>query len=147
MACTKIAPGIYSIDSFNDETVSYRVDLNSGTCSCPHYTKRLAGTSGQCKHQKAAAAHRFQQIEETAKSLSTERLEELKDKYFGKDGKIWLAIKNELWTRYHTETVEQLRADRVKAEEQTRQRLASERARELVANRPLSQDELKQIFA
>lgn len=123
---TKIAAGVYAVESFRDEMKTYTVDLNANSCTCEHWVRRIAGTSGQCKHQKAAAAYRFQQIEETAKSLPTEKLEELKDKYFGKDGKIWLAIENELWTRYHAETVEQLRADRLKAEEATRQRLQQE---------------------
>jgi predicted nucleic acid-binding Zn finger protein len=29
------------------------VDLEAGTCDCPHYRERLAGTGQACKHIKA----------------------------------------------------------------------------------------------
>jgi hypothetical protein len=41
---------LYAVDSFRGEGKSYTVNLRAMTCDCPHYTARLAGTDGQCKH-------------------------------------------------------------------------------------------------
>lgn len=111
---TKIAAGIYSIDSFSQEATSYRVDLNAGTCTCPHFTKRLAGTNTDCKHLVACRAERFAQISETAKTLPTEKLEALKDKYLGQDKAIWLAIDGELYDRDQAAMKQSLRDTQLK---------------------------------
>jgi hypothetical protein len=110
----KIAPGIYSVDSFRSEEASYRVDLNAGSCTCPHWTGRLAGSGQDCKHLKAARAERFTAITEKAKALPTERLEELKDKYFGQDKAVWLAIDGELFDRAQAEMKQSLRDTQLK---------------------------------
>jgi hypothetical protein len=110
----KLAAGIYSVDSFRNETESYRVDLNVGSCSCPHWTGRLAGSGQDCKHLRACRAERFAAISETASTLPTERLEELKDKYFGQDKAIWLAIDGELHDRAQAAMKQSLRDTQLK---------------------------------
>lgn len=113
---TKIAPGQYAVDSWREEGTTYIVQLDTEACSCPLNSR--TGTS--CKHIKQARAYRFQQITEKAKSLPTERLEELKEKWFGKDKAIWLAIDGELFDRYEAQMREGLRTDRQAAQQQSR---------------------------
>jgi predicted nucleic acid-binding Zn finger protein len=87
----KIAPGIYSIDSFRNETESYRVDLNNGTCTCKHFTGRLVGTGEVCKHVVACRAARFEGLIEKAKALPSAELEALLPKYEGQ-GQLDIAV-------------------------------------------------------
>lgn len=97
---TKIAPNVYAVESFREEMKTYQVDLLANSCSCPHFTKRLAGQpDATCKHITSARAERFRELTEKARSLPTERLEELRDKYLGQDKAIWLAIDGELYDR------------------------------------------------
>lgn len=53
---TRIGPGRYSIDSFRGEEKAYEVNLQTATCTCPHFTQRLAGTREECKHLTAVRA-------------------------------------------------------------------------------------------
>lgn len=77
----KIGPGLYSIDSFRGEEVSYRVNLGTGSCTCPHYAKRIAGTGGQCKHIAAARTARFRELVETARKAADRDLPQLLTRY------------------------------------------------------------------
>jgi predicted nucleic acid-binding Zn finger protein len=77
----RIGPGLYSIDSFRGEATSYRVDLNAGTCSCPHYAKRIAGTNGECKHIVAARTERSNRVWNLAADVPTAELDGLLTKY------------------------------------------------------------------
>jgi uncharacterized Zn finger protein len=96
----KVADGLYSIDSFRGEETSYLVDLRSGSCTCPHYQKRIAGTSGACKHVKAARAARFLSLTEKARTVPTEILPALLAKH-EQEGRldVALAIRSELFDR------------------------------------------------
>src|SRR3989304_10488419 len=38
--------GVYEIGSFSDPLIKYEVDLNLGTCTCPHFQNRKV----ECKH-------------------------------------------------------------------------------------------------
>ena len=82
-AARKIAPNTFAIDSFNGAG-SYTVDLAGAkaTCSCPHYTKRLAGTDKCCKHIEAVEAQ-LPMIEamEKAAGCTDEQIERLLPKY------------------------------------------------------------------
>jgi hypothetical protein len=113
---TRLAVGVYAVESFHEEMKTYRVDLNANRCDCPHFSKRLADAGGQqdCKHMTAARAYRFQQISEKAKALPTERLEELKEKWFGQDKAIWLAIDGELHDRAQAQMKQSLRDTQLK---------------------------------
>jgi hypothetical protein len=42
--------GVFLVDSFHEEGVTYQVDLNENTCTCPHHLHR----SAICKHLRAA---------------------------------------------------------------------------------------------
>jgi len=96
----KVAPGVYSIDSFRGETKSYLVDLNQNSCNCPHWRERIAGTSGQCKHQKAARAAQFTELLEKAQALPTVQLSHLLAKHEDAGNLlVALAIRSELHNR------------------------------------------------
>lgn len=77
----KIGPGLYSIDSFRGEGVSYRVNLGTGSCTCPHYVGRLAGTGADCKHLKAARAAQFDELAATARTARDSDLSLLLERY------------------------------------------------------------------
>lgn len=56
----------WKVESHSDHTKHYSVfmwDNGSITCNCPHYTNRLAGTIGTCKHIDDALDGHF--LEET----------------------------------------------------------------------------------
>lgn len=81
-AARKRVDGKFEIDSFSGRG-SYVVDLVAGTCSCPHYVKRLAGTNrGPCKHicSVASQAPRIELIEK-ARRCTDEMIAELLPKY------------------------------------------------------------------
>lgn len=74
--------GRWSVDSFRQMSESYVVDLQAGTCSCPHYVKRLAGTAGECKHlQSVRRQARFARLLEIAQGLTDTDLTRLLQKY------------------------------------------------------------------
>jgi SWIM zinc finger len=104
----KIGPGVYSVDSFTGEGQSYQVNLNgTGSCTCPHYQKRIAGTAGQCKHQRAARAAQFAALQEKAKGLPTAQLSLLLEKHEAERNLlVALAIRSTLQDRQQVDSRE-----------------------------------------
>jgi predicted nucleic acid-binding Zn finger protein len=87
--------------SFRGEKAAYRVDVQSGTCSCPHFENRLVGTGQKCKHLVAAEQQQtFAAYVEKAKQVPDSDLPRLLKKYenLGKLD-IALAIRAELFDR------------------------------------------------
>lgn len=80
------AEGLFAVDSATGEG-SYRVNLKQGSCTCPHFAKRLSGLpigdpARVCKHQVAAAAQQpFLIAAAKAKMLSDALLVELLAKH------------------------------------------------------------------
>jgi len=93
--------GCWSVDSFRGETASYVVNLEGqGTCSCPHYTGRLAGTGMDCKHLKAARIAEWNRATERAALVSDNALPVLLEKYEQAGNfTIALALRGELLAR------------------------------------------------
>lgn len=91
---TKIAPLQYAVDSWREEGTTYIVRLDTNSCSCPFSARTGAG----CKHQQQARAQRFAELTEKARTLPTERLEQLLTKHEG-DRAIWTAISGEIHDR------------------------------------------------
>jgi predicted nucleic acid-binding Zn finger protein len=77
----KIAPARYSVDSFRGEEKSYEANLRTGSCTCPHFTGRLAGTGEECKHLKAARAQEWEEIVAKAGRVPSAELPALLAKY------------------------------------------------------------------
>lgn len=78
--------GLYEVESESSEAV-YFVDVQAGSCTCPHWEHRLRHKEPRplCKHLKAVSAHR-QTVEgcrEIAAHLSDEQLLELAQKHSG----------------------------------------------------------------
>jgi hypothetical protein len=74
---------LYAIDSFRGEGRSYLINLKTGSCNCPQFTKRCAGTPGAvCKHiEEVRKQARFIKLLTTARSLSDSDLARLLTKY------------------------------------------------------------------
>lgn len=81
------------VDSHTTEGTTYEVKLTAtgGSCSCPHYTKRLAGTQGICKHIKQARQERAVRLIQKAMALATHELEALLPRY-EQQGRLELAV-------------------------------------------------------
>jgi hypothetical protein len=79
----RIGAGLYAVDSFRGDQASYRVNLQApaATCSCPHFTGRLAGTGLECKHIAAAKAERTRSVWALAANVPTAHLDSLLAKY------------------------------------------------------------------
>lgn len=99
---TQTSPTTWAVDSFRGEG-AYQVTITETgcSCSCPHYTKRLAGTDAQCKHiVQVIEATRFNRLIEKAQTATTEQLETLLPAYEAKGRlDIALAIRCELHAR------------------------------------------------
>ena len=82
-AARKIGENLFAIQSFNGDN-EYIVSLAGAkaTCSCPHYTMRLAGTDKCCKHITTVEAQ-VPMIEamEKAASCTDTQIERLLPKY------------------------------------------------------------------
>jgi hypothetical protein len=50
---TKRADGTFIVESMSGAERAYRVDPQAGTCTCPHFVRRLSGTGQKCKHLQA----------------------------------------------------------------------------------------------
>jgi hypothetical protein len=99
---TRLAVGIYAVESFRDELKTYTVDLHANRCTCPHFTNRLNASSDDlsCKHIAAARAERFRSLTEKARTLPAPELEALLPKYERSgDLEIAVAIRSELHAR------------------------------------------------
>ena len=70
----KNADGTFTVPSGRNDTDSYTVNLEEASCTCPHYTNRLAGTGECCKHLKQVRTERWQRLVEKATALPTEQL-------------------------------------------------------------------------
>jgi len=78
----RLPDGTWSIDSFRGETSAYRVDLAAGTCTCPHFTGRLAGTGQECKHlQSVRQQSHFLALLEKARLLTDAQIAALLPRY------------------------------------------------------------------
>jgi predicted nucleic acid-binding Zn finger protein len=97
----RLADGRYAIDSFRGEQKSYIVSLEGqGSCSCPHWTGRLAGTGLDCKHLKQARLAEWTRATERAKLVSDHALPILLEKYEAKGDLVAaLALRGELLAR------------------------------------------------
>lgn len=95
---SKIAPHTYSVNSWKNEEQCYTVRLDNSTCTCPHFTQRLAGSGIDCKHLTLARAERYRELTETARQLPVEQLETLVVKHQA-DRAIWTAISGEIFDR------------------------------------------------
>jgi hypothetical protein len=66
--------GTFTVPSWRNDTDSYTVNLEAGTCDCPHYRERLAGTGQDCKHLKQVRAERWERLIAKANTLPAEQL-------------------------------------------------------------------------
>jgi len=72
----------FEVDSFRGEAKSYRVNLETGCCSCPHYTARCVAAGTECKHLEAARAQKpFLLALARAKELTDAALDQYLAKY------------------------------------------------------------------
>lgn len=94
---TRIGHGVYAVESFKQEGKTYQVSLIPERCTCPAFLHH-----GPCKHLQAARAERYRELTEKARTLPTERLEELLSKYES-DRAIWTAIQGEIHDRQQSE--------------------------------------------
>jgi hypothetical protein len=94
----KIAAGRYSVDSFRGEG-SYEVNVKTGTCNCPHFTGRLAGTGLECKHLQAARQARAAELAAKAAALTPAELTALLPRYADRP-EVAAAIKGALAGRW-----------------------------------------------
>ena len=69
----------FAVQSFRDEESFYAVDLQSGTCSCPHsqYRDPVDG----CKHYKQAKAYHLDMVREKARKMTAAQLRACLRKY------------------------------------------------------------------
>ena len=76
------ADGTYTVPSHRGLDNEYLVNLDAGTCNCPHYSARLAGTGQDCKHLVACKAQKpFIEAARRARELTDEALESYLKKY------------------------------------------------------------------
>src|SRR5436190_536416 len=47
---TRLNDGAFIVESMSGAERAYRVDPQAGTCTCPHFVRRLTGTGQKCKH-------------------------------------------------------------------------------------------------
>src|SRR5712671_2802437 len=81
-AVRMIDENVFACDSFRGEAKSYRVNLETKVCDCPHYAGRLAGTQNVCKHYEAAKQQAtFLKALSRAKELTDEALARYLAKY------------------------------------------------------------------
>ena len=72
----------FEVDSFRGAAKSYRVNLETKVCDCPHYAARLAGTENICKHYEAVKIQApFLKALARAKELTDEALDQYLAKY------------------------------------------------------------------
>jgi hypothetical protein len=77
----------FAVQSFRNPEDWYVVDLDHGTCSCPHFEKRVgpaldAGEEiDRCKHFRLAQAAQLRVIREKAQSMSPARIREALRRY------------------------------------------------------------------
>lgn len=98
----KVGPGLYSVPSFRSEETDYMVTLTgrNASCTCPHWEKRIKGTSGACKHIVAARKARFEAITKKAKTLPDAQLPQLLARYEAAGNtEIAIALRGELFDR------------------------------------------------
>lgn len=53
MGILKQKDGTYTVESSSRKGKFYVVDLDKGTCTCPHFRLRMARIHGLCKHMEA----------------------------------------------------------------------------------------------
>lgn len=53
MKVLKQRDGTYKVESSSRKGKFYVVDLNNGTCTCPHFVLRMRRIHGLCKHIQA----------------------------------------------------------------------------------------------
>ncbi len=53
MKILKEKDGTYKVESSSRKGKFYVVDLDKGTCTCPHFVLRLRRVHGLCKHMQA----------------------------------------------------------------------------------------------
>lgn len=76
----------WAIDSFKTDTAYLvKIEPTGCSCSCPHYTARLAGTDAQCKHIVTILAH-IQAHKPTELGAAAARARKLSDEKL----KFWL---------------------------------------------------------
>lgn len=69
--------GLWAVDSFRGEPKTYVVNLAERSCDCPHFTNRLSGGGGVCKHVEAAETQaRWLNATEKARKLTGEQITE-----------------------------------------------------------------------
>ena len=97
----RLADGSYAIDSFRGEEKSYTISLKGqGSCSCPHWTGRLAGSGLDCKHLKTARIAEWTRATDRAALVSDIALPVLLEKYEAAGNlTIALALRGELIER------------------------------------------------
>lgn len=70
----------FAVQSFRDPEDWYVVDLTAGTCTCPHFEKRVAPAldAGQemdrCKHHQLAQAEQLRMVREKALTMTPAQL-------------------------------------------------------------------------
>jgi predicted nucleic acid-binding Zn finger protein len=79
---THVKDRLYSVPSFRGNNTDYMVDLQAMTCTCPHFTERLAGTGETCKHLKNVLKQEIEgAMVEKARLCSDGNLERLLSQY------------------------------------------------------------------
>lgn len=97
----RMPDGGWAVESLTGAGRSYVVDSARGTCTCPHYQQRLAGTNQVCKHVEVVRQQiRFASAVRKAMTVSDEDLTTLLGKYLERhDAVIAAAISTELAAR------------------------------------------------
>ena len=76
MRVLKQKDGTYKVESSSRKGKFYIVDLNNGTCTCPHYILRLRKVHGFCKHMEAVK----DKVEERDSESYSKIIDYVKDK-------------------------------------------------------------------
>lgn len=59
--------GLYEVESESDPETTYVMEPGR-SCSCPHFSKKLAGSGSLCKHLRALDAHMAPTVEDRFKT-------------------------------------------------------------------------------
>jgi hypothetical protein len=75
---TRLNDGAFIVESMSGAERAYRVDPQAGTCTCPHFVRRLSGTGQKCKHllaiEELAQPTALQKAAAKAAGLTDEQL-------------------------------------------------------------------------
>lgn len=97
---TPLGENVFAVDRFSGAGRSYRVDLQAKSCTCPHYTRRLAGTPGaECKHlQQVRKEQAWLIARSKAQRVPDAQMDALMERY-ANDMTIWSALWSEQQAR------------------------------------------------